>query len=656
MPPGTVAPFVVRFDAGTVPVGQLVFSSDTRSVGEIQDLALNRVRPTFATIPGVSAPPPFGASQRTVVIRVDPDRLREMRMSPDEVARAVASGNAILPGGNLRTGDINRVAQLNSPVASIRDLEDLPIRTGAGPTVYLRDVATVNDSSDVITGYALVKGRRTVYIPVTKRSDASTVDVVNRVKAALPQMQALVPDDIHVEFDFDQSVFVTNALRGLALEGLLGALLTGLMVWLFLRDWRSALIVVVTIPFALLGAIVGLWLTGQTINLMTLGGLALAIGILVDEATVAIENIHTHLTKGEPRARAVLEAGRETLIPRLLAMLSILAVFVSSFFMTGIARSLFIPLSLAVGFAMLASYVLSNTLVPVLAAGVLREEQIHRHEPALDRLRRGQTRVHRWLMAAPWASVAVYLVVVAVGIVLLGRSLGTDMFPAVDNGQFVLRLRAPAGTRVERTEEMALRALNIIEDAAGPHNVDNSLIFAGNPTSNYPINSIYLWSSGPHEALVTVALRNGSGIRMAEFQERLRHKLSKELPNVAVSFESGDVVSQVMNFGAPTPIEVAVTGPNFANDRAFAEKVLAEMKKISTLRDLQYEQPLDYPTVNINVNRERAGQLGVTVQDVGQALVAATSSTRFIQPNYWAAAATKLLAGSRQRHRVPGAG
>jgi multidrug efflux pump subunit AcrB len=635
MPPGTVAPFVVRFDAGTVPVGQLVFSSDTRSVSEIQDLALNRVRPTFATIPGVSAPPPFGASQRTVVIRVDPDRLREMRMSPDEVARAVASGNAILPGGNLRTGDINRVAQLNSPVASIRDLEDLPIRTGAGPTVYLRDVATVNDSSDVITGYALVKGRRTVYIPVTKRSDASTVDVVNRVKAALPQMQTLVPDDIQVEFDFDQSVFVTNALRGLALEGLLGALLTGLMVWLFLRDSRSALIVIVTIPFALLGAVVGLWLTGQTINLLTLGGLALAIGILVDEATVAIENIHTHLTRGEPRSRAVLEAGRETLVPRLLAMLSILAVFVSSFFMTGIARSLFIPLSLSVGFAMLASYVLSNTLVPVLAAGLLREEQARRGEPALDRLRRSQTRVHQWLIAAPWASVAVYVVVVGVGIVLLARALGTDMFPAVDNGQFVLRLRAPAGTRVERTEEMALRALNVIEEAAGPRNVDNSLMFVGNPTSNYPINSIYLWSSGPHEALLTVALRNGSGIRMAGFQELLRHKLSKELPNVAVSFESGDVVSQIMNFGAPTPIEVAVTGPNFANDRAFAEKVLAEMKKIPSLRDLQYEQPLDYPTVNINVNRERAGQLGVTVEQVGRSLAAATSSSRYVLPNYW---------------------
>jgi len=636
MPPGTVAPFVVRFDAGTVPVGQLVFSSDTRSVGEIQDLALNRVRPTFATIPGVSAPPPFGASQRTVVIRVDPDRLREMRMSADEVTRAVASGNAILPGGNLRTGDINRVAQLNSPVASIRDLEDLPIRVGSGPTVFVKDIATVNDGSDVITGYALVKGRRTVYIPVTKRSDASTLDVVRRVKAELPRMQTLVPDDIHVEFDFDQSTFVTNALRGLALEGLLGALLTGFMVWLFLRDWRSSLIVIMTIPFALLGAMVGLWLTGQTINLMTLGGLALAIGILVDEATVAIENIHTHLARGEPRSRAVLEAGRETLVPRLLAMLSILAVFIPSFFMTGIARSLFIPLSLSVGFAMLASYVLSNTLVPVLAVGMLREGQQHQgREPVLDRLRTAGTRMHARLMRAPLLVAAAYVIVTVASVVFVSRALGTDMFPTVDNGQFALRLRAPTGTRVERTEEMALRALDVIQHEAGPANVENSLMFVGNPTSNYPINSIYLWSSGPHEVLVTVALRQGSGIRLAEFQERLRHRLSKELPTVSVSFEAGDVVTQIMNFGAPTPIEVTVSGPNFANDRAFAEKLFAAMKNIPSLRDLQYGQPLDYPTVDIKVDRERAGQLGVTVEQVGRSLAAATSSSRYVLPSYW---------------------
>jgi multidrug efflux pump subunit AcrB len=635
MPPGTVAPFVVRFDAGTVPVGQLVFSSETRDVGEIQDLALNRVRPTFSTLPGVSAPPPLGASQRTVVIRVDPDRLRALQMSPEEVMRAVASGNAILPGGNVRTGDLNRVVQLNSPVARIQDLSQLPIRVGAGPAVYLRDIATISDASDVVTGYALVNGRRTVYINVTKRADASTLDVVQLVKRELPRLQSLIPDDIKIEFLFDQSVFVTNALRGLAVEGALGALLTGLMVWLFLRDLRGALIVIVTIPFALLGALVGLWLAGQTINIMTLGGLALAIGILVDEATVAIENIHTHMANGEPRAQAVLRAGRETLIPRLLAMLSILAVFLPSFFMTGVARSLFIPLSLAVGFAMLASYVLSNTLVPVLATGILRDARGHESHGVLDRLTVWHEKVMRRMFPLRWAAVAVYAVVTIGGVWLLVGSLGTDMFPAVDTGQFQLRLRAPTGTRVERTEEIALKALKAIEAEAGPNAIQTSLAFVGNPTSNYPVNSIYLWSSGPHEALVTVALRPNSGVQLEEFRERLRQKLPEVLPGTTVSFESGDIVSQIMNFGAPTPIEVAVGGPNLTADREFAGKVLREMQTIGSLRDLQVAQPLDYPTVDVQMNRERAGQLGVTVDQIGRSLAAATSSSRFVVPVYW---------------------
>src|SRR2546426_6104417 len=371
MPPGTVSPFVVRFDVGSVPVGQLVFSSDTRSNAEIQDLALFKVRPVFSTLPGVSAPPPFGGNTRTVVIHADPDKLRSYNMSPEEVTKAIASGNTVLPSGNVRTGDLNRIAAVNSIVPQIKELADLPIRAGSGPTVFVRDIGTVENSSDILTGYALVNGRRTVYIPVTKRADASTLDVVNRVKSELPRMQSLLPDDIKVSFEFDQSTYVKNSIRGLVIEGALGAILTGLMVLLFLRDLRSSLIVVTTIPFALLTAVVALWLAGQTINIMTLGGLALAIGILVDEATVAIENIHTHLSRGEPRARAVLEAGRETVVPLMLAMLAVLAVFVPSFFMVGISRALFVPLSLAVGFAMLASYVLSTTVVPVLATWLL---------------------------------------------------------------------------------------------------------------------------------------------------------------------------------------------------------------------------------------------------------------------------------------------
>jgi multidrug efflux pump subunit AcrB len=636
MPPGTVSPFVVRFDAGSVPVGQLVFSSDTRGVGEIQDLALFRIRPMFSTLPGVSAPPPFGGNQRTVIIRADPDRLRAYAMSPEELVKAIAAGNTILPAGNVRTGDLNRLAPINSVVRDIRELADLPVRAGPGANVYVRDIGTVENGSDILTGYGLVNGRRTVYIPVTKRSDASTLDVVNRVRAELPRFQSLVPEDIKVSFEFDQSVIVKNSVRTLVFEGALGAVLTGLMVLLFLRNVRSALIVVITIPFALLGALVGLWLTGQTVNIMMLGGLALAIGVLVDESTVAIENIHTHLSHGEPLRRAVLEATRETITPRMLAMLAVLAVFVPSFFMVGVARSLFVPLSLAVGFAMLASYFLSNTLVPVLAVWLLKEQSDQHHAPSFFETagRRYQSALQK-LWRLRWPVMIAYFVITAVGIFLIGRNLGTDIFPNVDTGMFQLRLRAPTGTRVERTEVIALKALDAIRAEAGADNVAITLGFVGIQPPSYPVNTINLWTSGSHEAVLTIALRRGSGVRIDDLRERLRRKLPEVIPGASLSFEAGDVVNQVMNFGAPTPIEVAVSGPNLTASRAFAEKILGELKKVAALRDLQFSQPLDYPTIDIKVDRKRAGQLGVSVEQIGRSLVAATSSSRFTQPTYW---------------------
>src|ERR1043166_9591210 len=367
MPPGTVGPFVMRFDAGTVPVGYLVFSSESRSLGEIQDLALNRVRPQYATLPGLTSPPPFGGSQRTVVIRVDPARLRAYGMSPDEVVRAVSTGNVIMPSGSVNVAGQTRITPVNSVVSNINDLLELPIRTGAGATVFVRDVGSVSDSTDIPTAYALVNGRRAVYIPVTKRPDAATIAVVREVKANLPRFQALVPDDIAVSYQLDQSGTVAGSLNAVLREAILGALLTGVMVLLFLRDWRSSAIVVITIPLALLAAVVALWATGQTLNIMTLGGLALAVGILVDEATVAIENIHSHITSGAPIAEAVLDASGEVIVPRFLAMVSVIAVFVPSFFMSGVSRSLFVPLSLAVGFAMVASFFLSGSLVPILS-------------------------------------------------------------------------------------------------------------------------------------------------------------------------------------------------------------------------------------------------------------------------------------------------
>ncbi len=371
MPPGTIPPFVMRFDAGSVPVGNLVFTSSSKSVGQLQDLALNRVRPLFATLPGVSAPPPFGASQRTIVVRVEPAKLKRYNLSPDNIAEAISQANTISPAGNIYVGDRYPMVPVNSVVQNIKELESVPLRLGTYPTVFLRDVGAVEDATDIPTGYALVNGHRTVYIPVTKRADASTLAVVNLVRQNLTRFQSVLPEDVKVSYEFDQSAYVRRAIRSLLIEGLLGALLTGLMVLLFLRDWRSAFIVVLNIPLALFGATTALWLMKQTVNIMTLGGLALAVGILVDEATVTIENIHTHLAQGESIPRAALEATQETVVPRLLAMLCVLAVFIPSFFLTGATKALFVPLSLAVGFSMIGSYFLSSTFVPILSNWIL---------------------------------------------------------------------------------------------------------------------------------------------------------------------------------------------------------------------------------------------------------------------------------------------
>src|SRR5882724_3102051 len=386
MPPGAVPPFITRFDAGSVPVGQLIFSSPNRSVGEMQDIALNRVRPLFAVLEGVSAPPPFGGNQRTIVVRLNPDQLSAYNISPEEAVAAVNRGSLIMPAGTVGTDDLTRIASTNTSLGgNLDDLLETPIHLGSGNSVYLRDIATVESGTDIVVGYAHVNGMRTVYIPVTKRSDASTLAVIKRVRDALPRMKAVAPDDVDIRLEFDQSKFVVNAIKGLTTESALGALLTAVRVLLFLRDWRSSIIVIITIPFALLSAVIWLWLTGQTINIMTLGGLALAVGVLVDEATVEIENIHSLLdtakASGMSRAMAVVEACRKTAIPRLLAMLCVLSVFVPSFFMAGVARQLFVPLSIAVGFAMISSYVLSTTLVPVLATWMMREAKETAREP-----------------------------------------------------------------------------------------------------------------------------------------------------------------------------------------------------------------------------------------------------------------------------------
>jgi multidrug efflux pump subunit AcrB len=636
MPPGTVPPFVVRFDGGSVPVGYLVFSSETRALGEIQDLALNRVRPMFGTLPGVSAPPPFGGNQRTVVVRVDADRLRAYRMSGEEVVRSLARGNVVTPSGNVRIGDFTQMVPTNAVVRNVQELLEIPVRVGAGPAVFLRDIGYVEDSSDILTSYALIDGKRSVYIPVTKRADASTLAVVQRVTAELPRMRAAIPEDIAVDFRFDQSGYVTSAIRSLVVEGTLGAILTGVMVLLFLGHFRSSIIVILTIPLALLAAVVALWAAGQTINIMTLGGLTLAIGILVDESTVAIENIHTHLARGKPRARAVFDAVSEVAVPMLLAMLCILAVFAPSFFMVGVGRALFVPLALSVGFAMAASFILALTFVPILYTWIGGHHHGGGEGGRFDRWRDWYGRRVERVVAWRWGVLAAYLLASAAVAYGAGSALGTEIFPSADSGQIQVRLRAPTGTRVERTERLALRVLDAIAKEVGPENVDASLGFVGSQPSSYPVNTIYLWTAGPHEAVILVALKPDRRVSTDELQERLRAEIGELAPGATLSFEAADLVNQVMSFGSPTPIEVAVTGANLTASRGYAEKLRAEMATIDGLRDLQFGQALDYPVLQVQIDRERAGQLGVTVEEVGRSLVAATSSSRFVTPNYWA--------------------
>lgn len=638
MPPGTVSPFVIRFDAGTVPVGYLVFSSPSRTLSEIQDLALNRVRPVFATLPGVSSPPPFGGNQRTIVINVDPQKLYAYGLSPDNVAQALTTGNSIQPAGNADIGTTNTLVTTDSTVTQINDLLDIPLHPGSGASVYLRDVGSVKDSSDVLAGYALLNGKRTVYIPVTKRPDASTITVVDEVRHNIERFQSLIPQDIKITYEFDQSQYVRAALLSVLREGLIGAALTGLMILFFLGDWRSSLIVVITIPFALLMAVVLLRVTGQTINIMTLGGLALSVGVLVDEGTVLMENIHVHLARGEKKAQAVLGASREVAVPRLLAMLSVLAVFVPSFFMTGPARALFVPLSLAVGFSMGASYLLSSSLVPVLANWIMKQENHeagHSNEGRFDRFRKRFQGVLERIMEFPKLLLGAYAIIAVLIIMLVGPRLAEEIFPSSASTQFRLRIDAPDGTRVAVTEALVQKVLAAITREAGANNLDLTLGYVGTQPSSYPINSVFLWTSGPQQAIINVGLKSGASISLRSLEENLRQKLPQEFPGAHFSFDPGDLISQILNFGAPSSAEVAITGPQYADVQSYANRVRQELAKVKELRDVEFEEPLRYPTVNVHVDRVLAGQLGTTANDIGAAVVSATASSRFVAPNYW---------------------
>lgn len=637
MPPGTVSPFVTRFDAGSIPVGYLVLSSETRTINEIQDQALFKVRPMFSGLPGVSAPPPFGGTQRTIVVRLDPDRLRSYRMAPDEVIQALNTGNAISPSGTVRFGDSMPIVPVNALARDVEEFKQIPIRPGKLPTVHLGDVASVTDSADVPVGSAIIDGRKAVYLLVTKRADASTLEVIENVRNALPEMQAVLPPDIKVSLEFDQSPTVRTAVQAVVTEAALGAGLVGLMVLLFLRDWRSMVIVIVNIPLALAGAVTLLWLSGQTFNLMTLGGLALAIGILVDESTVEVENIHTQMELAPNVAVAVRRGNRETAVPRLLALLCMLAVFAPSFLLTGAVRSLFVPLSLAVGFAMISSYLLSSTLVPVLSAMLLKSHKAYHSAPDSDASAALPSRPFRRLGRLVHAGlVSVYVILCGLGIAWLAPSAGFEIFPKVDAGRFQVRVKAPAGTRYEKTERIVVDVLDAVKRIVGDEGVEVSVGYVGNIASSYPIQAIFQWTGGPEEAFLRIALDpRHARLTVDDTKQKLREELHRIHPDVLFSLEPADIVSEVMSFGSPTPVDVVVSGSSYADIRSYATRLHDELARLGNLSDLRYGQTLDYPALRVNIDRRLAGLAGLSAADVARSLVTATSSSRFILPSYW---------------------
>jgi len=664
MPNGTQPPFIIRFDASTLPIGQLALSSPTRSNNELQDLAMTVVRPSFSRVAGLTSPAAFGGNNRAIVIRVDPAQMRSHHLTPDQIVAAVKDNNQISPSGNVRIGDVTYLTPANTVVRNYKDFENIPLLMGNGPSVYLRDVARVEDAADITTSYAVINGKRSVYLPVIKTADASTWTVVKNLKAALPDIQELLPQDVKVIFEFDQSVYVVNAVKSLVSEGVIGAVLTGLMVLLFLGDRRSALIVILTIPVSVIIGVMGLKLAGQTINIMTLSGLALAIGILVDESTVTIENIHQHLEMGKPKAKAIWDACKEIAFPKLLILFCILAVFAPSLTMKGVPRAMFLPLSLAIGFSMIASYLLSQTLVPVLSNWILKpekfaqhhvkasaatgsktdayiDEELHyeqAHVKQISRFERFKLRfMSRLEKLMRWRKPAtiIYLVGVAAIVVLCISIIGRDILPKLNNGQFQLRLKAREGTRLERTETMLLDAVAVLKEVAGEKNIDITSSFIGTHPSSYSTSPIYLFMAAPNEAVMQVNLEEDYKVNMDDFKERLRKRIHQRMPDVKMTFEPIDLTDKVMSQGAATPIEVAIMGKNLDESKPFAQQVMQEMKKIPYLRDVQIVQPLNYPAIRINIDRERAGQLGVSITDISKSLTAATSSSRFTEKNIW---------------------
>lgn len=677
-PPGSQPPFILRFDASTLPVGQLVLSSPTRTNNELLDFANVYVRSSFSSIPGLVAPAPFGGNVRTIVIKVDPELLRSHNLTADQVVEALRVNNQTSPAGNVRIGDKNYLTPVNTTVKTVKDFETIPLFKGGVQNLYLKDVATIEDGADVTTSYALINGKRSVYLAITKSADASTWEVVQNLKKAIPRFQSLLPADVNLSYEFDQSGYVINAVKSLLSEGAIGAILTGLMVLLFLGDPRGALIVIMTIPISIISGILFLSLFHQTINIMTLSGLSLAIGILVDESTVTIENIHQHLDMHKPKALAIWDACKEIAFPKLLILFCILAVFAPAFTMKGIPGALFLPLALAIAFSMVVSYFMAQTFVPVMANWLMKDHHIKKNGTSAemtddeefaasgltpeeegdtwdqkkrlaDKAMEGSSEKHslfdktrirllsflsRLFPFSPWVVIGYVIIISGIAFLLLGN-IGRDVLPKVNAKQFQVRLRAPEGTRVESTELEVVKALAVLDTLVGKENISITSAFIGQHPGLFSTSPIYLFMAGPHEAVLQVQLKEDYKTNLEELQDKFREKMKTALPDLKLSFEPIQLTDKILSQGSPTPIEVKVAGKNKLLNEEYANKLIAKLNQISYLRDVQIGQSTKYPSINIDIDRIKAAQLGVDVSDIARSLTTSTSSSRYTEKNVW---------------------
>jgi CzcA family heavy metal efflux pump len=640
LPPGMTAPVVVRFNASNVPVAQLTVSGKDVSEQQLFDYGLNFLRVRLFTIPGLATPAPFGGRQRQVMVDVDPMKAAAKGLAPQDVVEAVLASNVIIPAGTARIGTTEYDVQLNSSPERIADFNAMPLKIINGAPVLLGDVAHVHDGYAVQTNIARVNGRRATYLSILKKVNASTLQVVNAVKQALPEIQKTAPNGVQLKLDFDQSIFVRAAVTGVLREAVIAALLVSLMVLFFLGSWRSMLVVSTSIPLSAMVSVVGLFLTGQTLNLMTLGGLALAIGMLVDDATVEVENIHRNRALGKKLTIAILDGARQVAVPALAATLTICIVFFPVVLLDVPARFLFTPLALAVVFAMLASYLLSRTLVPTLVRKLTKGER-HDARPSrfnawrdrrFEQLRDGYGRALKGVLDhRPLVLVAGLLLTVVA--LFLVRVVGLDFFPQVDAGQMRLHFRAPIGTRLEQTENLVAQVEDTVRELVPERDLETVNANIGVPIS-YNLAFVQTDNIGSQDAELLVMLKRGHKPTVG-YQTKLREELPKRFPGSVFYFQSADLVSQVLNFGLSSPIDVQIEGRDTAKSFELARALKAELELIPGTVDVRIQQVTDKPALRVSVDRQRAALVGLTERDVASNMLTSLSSSTLVNPSYW---------------------